>query len=310
MLGSFIAHTLNGLYWGSILFLITAGLSIVLGILGVLNLAHGELYALGAYLGITVFGLLMGLVVIPETIAQYILFGGIILLGILIAAAILIPLASIIEVVLFRPIYDRAEEYQLLLTFGLLLILHDGIKLFWGEGSVSSSAPYSGLNRIPTTELVGFSYPSYNIFVIISGFILFVSLLWFFDNTKQGLIIRALAIDREMATAIGIDTKKMFTVVFAFGAFLAGMGGAMAAPPITANLGMGIEPLILAFVIIVIGGVGSIKGTYIAAIMVGLLSRWATWLYPPVELVIPFLLMLIVLLIKPQGLFSSWGELS
>lgn len=310
MIGSLIAHTLNGLYWGSILFLITAGLSITLGILGVLNLAHGELYALGAYLGITVFSFLLGLVVIPETVAQYVLFGGVILLGVLLAATILIPIASIIEIVLFRPIYERAEEYQLLLTFGILLVLHDVIKLFWGEGSVSVAGPYTGLNRIPTTELVGFSYPSYNIFVIISGFVLFLFLLWFFDNTKQGLIIRALAIDREMATAIGIDTKKMFTVVFAFGAFLAGIGGAMAAPPITANLGMGIEPLILAFVIIVIGGVGSIKGTYVAAIVVGLLSRWATWLYPPVELVIPFLLMLIVLLIRPEGLFQSWGEIS
>lgn len=310
MLESFVAHTLNGLYWGSILFLITAGLSITLGILGVLNLAHGELYALGAYVGLTLFGLFMGLVVIPETTVEYVLFGGAILLGVLIAAAVLIPFASVLEVVLLRPVYDRVEEYQLLLTFGLLLILHDVIKFLWGEGSVSVAGPYSGLNRIPTTELVGFSYPSYNVFVIISGFLLFLLLLWFFDNTKQGLIIRALAIDRGMAEAIGIDTKRMFTVVFAFGAFLAGMGGAMAAPPITANLGMGIEPLILAFVIIVIGGVGSIKGTYIAAILVGLLSRWGTWLYPPAELVIPFLLMLIVLLVRPQGLFGSWGELS
>ncbi len=310
MLENIVAHTLNGLYWGSILFLITAGLSITLGILGVLNLAHGELYALGAYLGISVFGFLLGLVAIPETLTQYVLFAGTILLGVLVAGVILIPFASIIEITVLRPIYNRAEEYQLLLTFGLLLVLHDIIKLIWGEGSVSVSGPYSGLNQVPTTELVGISYPSYNIFVIVSGAVLFLLLLWFFDNTKQGLIIRALAVDREMAMAIGIDTKRMFTVVFAFGAFLAGLGGAMAAPPITANLGMGTEPLVLAFVIIVIGGVGSIKGTYIAAIMVGLLSRWATWLYPPIELVIPFLLMLIVLLIRPQGLFGSWGELS
>lgn len=308
MISNFITHTLNGLYWGSILFLITAGLSVTLGVLGVLNLAHGELYAIGAYVGVTIFSFLFGFITAPQTAGDLVVVLALFLLGVLLAAIVLVPVGAISEIVLLRPIYDRAEEYQMLLTFGLLLILNDFIKFIWGGGIVSVEGVYSGLNTIPMSEFLGLSYPSYNLVVITISSLLFILLVWFFDNTRYGLTIRTLAIDREMATAIGVDTTKMFTVVFAFGAFLAGLGGALAIPPGSASLGMGIEPLILAFVIIVIGGLGSIKGTFVAALLVGVVSRWATWLYPPGELVFPFLLMIIVLLIKPQGLFGSWSE--
>jgi branched-chain amino acid transport system permease protein len=133
-------------------------------------------------------------------------------------------------------------------------------------------------------------------------------MLWFFNNTDRGRIIRATAINREMASAIGVNTKRTFTFVFALGVFFAGFGGALAAPPIAATLDMGITPLILAFVVIVIGGIGSIHGAFIASMFVGVASRLSIWLYPPAELAAPFVVMAVVLLVKPSGLFKSWGE--
>jgi branched-chain amino acid transport system permease protein len=173
---------------------------------------------------------------------------------------------------------------------------------------VSNSAPYDAINAIPFPEMLGFSYPTYNLAVIALAVIAFLTMMWFFSNTKQGRIIRATAINEEMASAIGVNTERIFTIVFAIGAFFAGFGGALAAPPIAATLDMGIAPLILSFVVIVIGGIGSIHGAFVAAMIVGIASRWSIWLYPPAELVTPFLVMAVVLLLKPDGLFKSWGD--
>lgn len=309
-LGGFLVHTLNGIYYGFILFMIAAGLTIIFGVLGVLNLTHGELYALGAYVTITILGFLVGLVGPPEDLTSGAVFAAVVLLGLLLSAAVLVPVGAILESVFVRRVYDRHEVYQLLLTFGLLFILIDVIKFVWGERPVSFGSVYRSLNAIPTTELVGLSYPSYNIFVILLGFVVFGFLLWFFDKTKTGRIIRATAINREMATAIGVSTPRVFTLVFAMGAFFAGFAGAVAiGGPISANLEMGLDPLVLSFVIIVIGGLGSLQGAFVASILVGVVSRWMTWQYPPAELAAPFLIMIIVLLVKPEGLFGTWGEI-
>lgn len=309
LLADFAANTLIGIYFGSILFMIAIGLTIIFGILGVLNLAHGELYAFGAFLGVTIMGYLFGFLT-GTTIegSVYLLVAGLFIAGVLVSAVVMLPIGYTIEASLLRPVYERAEVYQLVLTYGILLVLHDVMKAIWGTRPITASEPYRFINRIPLTEVVGFSYPTYNVFVIVFNFGVFLGLMWFFDRTQTGRIIRATAINRELAASLGVDTKRAFTFVFALGAFFAGFGGALAAPPIQASLGMGIRPLIFAFVIIVIGGVGSIHGTYIAALIVGISSRWATWLYPPVELAAPFVIMILVLLVKPQGLFKSWGE--
>lgn len=310
MVESLITHTLNGIYYGFILFMIASGLTIIFGVLGVLNLAHGELYALGAFVVFCVVGFLTGLIAAPTNAATALVFAVVVFAGTLAAAVVLFPVGAVIEAVFVRPIYDREEVYQLLLTYALLLVLVDVMKFGWGSLPRRLEGTYSGLNSIPTTELVGFSYPSYNVFVMLVGLLVFAWLVWFFDRTKTGRIVRATAINREMATAIGVSVDRTFTLVFAMGAFFAGFGGAVASVgPISAQLEMGLSPLVLSFVIIVIGGLGSLKGAFVGSILVGVVSRWATWQYPPAELAAPFMLMVIVLLVKPEGLFGTWGEI-
>ena len=309
MVESLITHTLNGLYYGFILFMIASGLTIIFGVLGILNLAHGELYALGAFLTFTVVGYATGLVASPTGPISALIFGLVVLAGALAAAAILLPIGAVVESVFVRPIYERDEVYQLLLTYALLLILVDVMKVSWGATPVDPGV-YSSLNQIPTTELVGFGYPSYNVMVMLVGLGVFLWLVWFFDRSKTGRIVRATAINRDMATAIGVSTDRTFTLVFAMGAFFAGFGGAMVSiGPGTAFLEMGLDPLVLSFVVIVIGGLGSLKGAFVGALLVGVISRWAIWQYPAIELAAPFAVMLIILLIKPEGLFGTWGEI-
>ncbi|MWV41317.1 branched-chain amino acid ABC transporter permease [Natrialba sp. INN-245] len=309
MIESFVTHTLNGLYYGFILFMIASGLTIIFGVLGVLNLAHGELYALGAFVTFTIVGYLTGLVASPAGPVSALVFAVVVLLGSLAAAAVLLPVGAIVESVFVRPIYERDEVYQLLLTYALLLIFVDVMKLGWGATPVDPGV-YSALNRVPTTELVGFGYPSYNVVVMVVGLAVFLWLVWFFDRSKTGRIVRATAINRDMATAIGVSTDRTFTLVFAMGAFFAGFGGAMVSiGPGTAFLEMGLDPLVLSFVVIVIGGLGSLKGAFVGALLVGVISRWAIWQYPPVELAAPFAVMLAILLVKPEGLFGTWGEI-
>ena len=309
-LANFITHTLNGVQYGFILFLIASGLTIILGILDVLNLAHGELFALGAYVAFSVFGYVTGFVVSPEGMGELVLFLGLAIVAALIAAAILIPVGMVIESVFLRPLYERDEVYQLVLTFGLLLVIKDLNKLIWGPIPVRAYDVYSGINEIPLAEFVGLNYPTYNVVIILVGAVVVVSLFYFFNRTKTGRIIRATAINREMATAIGVSTDRVFTLVFAMGAFFAGFAGAMALPPSNANLAMGANPLVLSFVVIVIGGLGSLRGAFVGALMVGILSRWAVWQYPPAELAAPFAIMALILLVKPDGLYGKWGEMA
>lgn len=306
----FARHTLNGIFRGSFLFMIATGLTIIFGVLGVLNLAHGELYALGAYLLLTVGGFLTGLVAQPTGPVSTAVFALATFLAVLISAAIMFPATAVVETVFVRPIYERDEVYQLVLTYGLLLVLWDVKKFVWGTSVDGFSAAYQALNGIATTELVGFEYPSYNIFAILVAIGVFLTLVWFFDRTKTGRIVRATAIDREAATAMGISSDRVFTLVFALGGFYAGFGGAVvSASAFTPNVEMGLGPLVLSFVVIVIGGLGSIKGAFVGAMLVGLLSRWAVWQYPPAELAAPFALMILIILVKPEGLFGTWGEI-
>ena len=314
-LDGIIVHTLNGLFRGFILFMIASGLTIIFGVLGILNLAHGEFYAIGAFLLTSISTYLVAQMAAPTGPASLLLFAGLVLLAILISAAILVPISAIIETVFVRPIYDRSEVYQLLLTYGLLLVLVDIVRIIWGTQPVRPDAIdgdqiHSILDVIPMQSWFGFEYSSVRIFTIFIGIGAFLFLLWFFDRTKTGRIVRATAIDREAATAMGVSSDRVFTLVFALGGFFAGFAGAtfsVSAIPATAE--MGASALVLSFVVIVIGGLGSIKGSFVGAIMVGIVWAWAIWQYPPAEIAAPFALMVLVLLVRPEGLYGTWGEI-
>lgn len=308
--GLFLRQTLNGLFVGFILFMIATGLTIIFGVLGILNLAHGEFYALGAFLVFSIAGYFVGLVGAPTDPVSTAIFALLSLFAVVLAAAVLLPVSAFLETVFVRPIYDRAEVYQLLLTYALLLMLVDVLLFVWGGRPRRLGDVFRGINTIPTTELVGYSYPSYNVFAILFGLLVFGFLVWFFERTKTGRIVRATAINREAATAMGVSSDRVFTLVFAMGGFFAGFAGALhGAGPISADVGMGVRPLVLSFVVIVVGGLGSIKGAFVGALLIGLVSRWTVMFYPPAELAAPFAIMVVILLLRPEGLYGTWGEI-
>ncbi|WP_435344797.1 branched-chain amino acid ABC transporter permease [Haloarchaeobius sp. HRN-SO-5] len=306
--GAFVVQTLNGLQYGFVLFLIASGLTVILGILDVLNLAHGELYAFGAYASVGVFGYAVGLLPVPSDPVTGAIFAVGIVAAALVAALTLVPVGVIFEMVFLRPIYDRDQVYQLVLTFALLLVLLDLKAFIWGETNIRTDGVYTGVNEIAVASIVGLNFPTYNLLLIAVGIVMVALLFWFFERSKSGRVIRATAIDREMATAIGVSTDRTFTLVFTLGAFLAGFAGAMHVPSTAATLDMGTTPLVLSFVVIVIGGLGSLKGAFVGAILVGVIRTWMTWQYPAAEIAAPFAIMALILLVKPEGLFGSWGE--
>ena len=311
---TFIEQTINGLQRGLVLFLIASGLTVILGILDVLNLAHGELYALGAFIASSVAGFLIGssgLMAPPsgDIVASF-AFVGVLILVALITALIMLPIGAVVETTLVRPIYDRAQVYQLVLTFAILLIIADLIELIWGSQPLDIGLPAkSAVNDIPSFDLVGFgNIPTLVAMVIIVSLAVGGALFWFFSRTKTGRIIRATAIDREMATALGVSPDRTFTLVFALGSFLAGFAGAMQYIQATAQPGMGESALVLSFVVIVVGGLGSLRGAVVGAIVVGILENWMIVINPAFSTAAPFAVMVLILLVKPDGLFGTWGE--
>lgn len=317
---TFIIQTLNGLQTGMVLFLIASGLTVILGILDILNLAHGSLYALGAYFGASIMGFVVGNVMSGPTELQIpatFLFLGLLILSAVVAAIILFPIGAIIEAVFIRPIYERAQVYQLVLTFALLLIIDDLLLFFWGNDTYRLDfTERVALDQIPSFDIVGditgmsrlSEVPTRVLIIIVVAAIVGGLLFWFFAKTKTGRIIRATAIDREMAQALGVSPDRTFTLVFAFGAFLAGFAGGIQLLTGPARVSMGANALVLSFVIIVVGGLGSLRGAFFGALVVGILQNWMVVVNPELQTAAPFLVMLLVLLVKPEGLFGTWGE--
>jgi branched-chain amino acid transport system permease protein len=283
-------HTLNSLLYASILFLIAGGLSLIYGVMRIVNLAHGSLYALGAYVTAWVIG---SVAAGAPTVALYALLP----VGALAVAAA----GAIIEPTLLRPFYQRAEEYQLLVTFGLLLILEDLMRLVWGPYPLSASQPRDFLG---SSTIFGSLYPNYYLLVIALGF-LTAALLWaFVYRTKFGVMLRATSQNMRMASALGVNVKRVYIQAFALGCFMAGLGGAFIVPIQSAVLGMGVDALILAFVVVVVGGLGSLEGALIGAIIVGFVRTLGITLFPEIELAVLYLIAAAVLLIRPTGLFG------
>jgi branched-subunit amino acid ABC-type transport system permease component len=282
---NFAFQGLIGLSLAMYLWLISAGLTIIFGVLRIVNFAHGSLFMVGAYLAYTFYGQ-MGL---PFGVAILLSLAGTGLLGFAMERGFL------------SRIYGVDEAYQLLLTFGFILILDDAVKIIWG-----------GIFRIPPIPpfldgawpVVGRSFPVYNAFVIAVGLLVAVILWALFEKTWWGRIVRATASDREMASAIGINVPRVFSGVFVFGAMLAALGGAIGIPVRSVAPGIGSAMIIQAFIITVIGGLGNLKGAFVSSLIVGVLSAYGTLYFPVFELFFIFVIMAVVLLIRPQGLFA------
>jgi branched-chain amino acid transport system permease protein len=287
-----IIQILNSLFYASVLFLIAAGLSLIFGVMRIVNMAHGSLYAVGAF-------------VTAWLVGRAIAAGAPVALAFLlipVGAAVVALIGAVIEPLLLRPFYRRAEEYQLLVTFGLLLILEDLMRFFWG-GLPLTADPI--MDAVPSLRIGGLIYPGYYLVVIGIGAVAAVALWLVIYRTKFGVLLRATSQDRRMASALGLNVGLVYVSAFAIGCFMAGLGGAIIVPSQAAVLGMGIDALVLAFVVVVIGGLGSLQGALVGALIVSFVRTAGIQFFPEIELAVLYLIAALVLLIKPTGLFGT-----
>lgn len=277
-----------GLSYGSTLFLVSAGLTLIFGVTRVVNFAHGSLYMLGAYIAYTITTQWT-----PNSLNFF--------AGLLLAALAVAAVGALIEIVLLRRIYSSPEIFQLLATFGVVLIVQDVALAIWGPGELfAPRAP--GLKG--SVEIAGAFVPQYSLFVMVVGPAVY-GLLWCVINrTRWGVWVRAASQDRETAGALGLNEPVLFTSVFALGAFLAGLAGALQIPRETVNLQMDLAILIEAFVVVVVGGLGSVTGAFWAALLIGMLHAFGSWWLPQSTLVLIFLVMAVVLIVRPYGLLG------
>ncbi len=287
-----LIHILNSLLYASVLFLIAGGLSLIYGVMRIVNMAHGNLYAFGAYTSAWAVGGVLGNAPSANPALYALLPVG------AVAAA---GLGALLEPTLLRPLYKRAEEYQLLITFGLLLILEDLMRLIWGPYPLSVSALYEGLGSLSFRDSI---YPTYNLAVIVGGGAAAAGLWAFVYRTQFGVVLRATSQNMRMASALGVNVNRVYVEAFTLGCFMAGLGGAIVVPQQGAVLGMGPDALILAFVVVVIGGLGSLEGALIGALMVGVVREFGITFFPEIELAVLYLMAAIVLLIRPAGLLG------
>jgi branched-chain amino acid transport system permease protein len=285
-----VVQVLNSLFYASILFLIACGLTLVYGVMRIVNMAHGNLYAVGAYVAAWVIGVTAA--TLPPAAGFVLLLSGAIAAG---------AVGALLEPTMLRPLYRRPEEYQLLITFGLLLILEDLLRLVWGPYPLTASSLSDTLGSV---TIAGGTYPAYNVFVILVGAVAAVGLWAFVYKTRFGVTLRATSQDMRMASALGIDVKRVYVQAFTIGCFMAGLGGAVVVPISGAVLGMGVEALILAFVVVVIGGLGSLEGALVGALIVGAVRTVGITYFAEIELAVLYLIAAVVLFVRPAGLFG------
>ena len=302
----FIEQCLNGVQLGMLIFLLAAGLTLIFGIMDLVNLAHGSFYMIGAYFA-----------------ATFAAFTDSFLLGAILALAATLLVGMVVEVIAMRRLYGRDHLDHVLGTFGLILFFNELVRLVWGPAGMTLSLPPSLLTAIQV--LPGIYYPLYRLVIIVVTLLVALFLYLVIMRTRIGMLIRAGASNREMVGALGINIKLLYTFVFGLGAALAGLAGLMQAPILTVQIGMGENILILAFVVIIIGGTGSIRGAFIASMFVGLvdtigraflpdllrlfLSTTAgSTAGPAISSMLIYLLMALVLIFRPEGLFPSAGK--
>ena len=285
-----LLQILNSLFYASVLFMLAAGLSLIFGVMGIINLAHGTFYAVGAY--VTAWAI---------TAAAGTLHPAALFLLLPLGAIVVAALGVVVEPLLLRPLYRRPEEYQLLITFGLLLVLEDLIRLVWGGTPLSASPIMDAMGVMRVGE---FFYPAYNLVVIGVGAAAALGLWAFVYRTNFGVLLRATAQNRRMASALGLNVGRVYVQAFGLGCFIAGLGGAIVVPSQAAVLGMGVEVLVLAFVVVVVGGLGSLEGALIGALIVSFVRTITVYYFAELELAVLYLIAAIVLLIRPTGLFG------
>lgn len=284
-LAFFGVQLLNGLQYGLLLFLIASGLTLIFGIMGIINLAHGAMYMIGAYL---VYDLTFRL--------------GNFWLAILVAIPIAIALGLIIERLFLDTLYKRDHLYQVLLTFGLILVLNEMQRIIWGGNVHSVPVPELFSGRIQLTDNLQYSH--YRLFVMGVCLALAGVIYWVIRHTRLGIIIRAGAVNRDMVEGLGINVRTLFTLIFSVGVALTAFAGMIAAPLTSITPGMGDSILITCFVVVVIGGIGSIKGAFWGAILIGMAQTFGSVLIPSLAGMVIYLIMAAVLLVKPRGLFA------
>jgi branched-chain amino acid transport system permease protein len=297
---------LNGLQLGVLLFLIAAGLTLVFGVMDLINLAHGVQYMLGAYLAVTFYG-----------------FTGSFLLALVLALAATLAFALALELLVFRQLYARDHLDHVMATFGIILFVDQGVKLVWGAAPLSLPVP--DLFAGSVTLMGGLLYPVWRLVIISSGLAVAVGLYVLVGHTRVGMLVRAGATNAPLVSALGVNIGRLFMLVFGFGAMLAGFAGVMIAPILSVEPGMGDAILILAFVVIVIGGIGSIRGAFVAALMIGLVDTLgrsfavdvlrlfmgpspARTVGPALASMLIYVLMAVVLTLRPAGLFPTAGR--
>jgi branched-chain amino acid transport system permease protein len=284
---------MDGAIFAAVLFLISVGLTLVFGVLRILNVAHGGLYALGAFTATSLALWLLGTGASPYL--SYLML----LLSSVVVGVIAGPL---IERLFLQRVYGRAEAIQLLLTFSIFLILDDLMKLIWGTTPLFVRQPYTLLGEF---SLTGIRYSWYQVLLIIVAVAFGGALVWAVRGTRIGKIVVSVINDREVSQAIGINVNRVYMLAFTLGAMCAALGGALVAPTIAVAPGFAVDATVLAFAVIAIGGLGNLEGAALGALMVGLLRATAVHLLPEADLVVIYLAMIVVLVIRPQGLFGQ-----
>ena len=284
----YFAQFLTGLASAASLFLVASGLSIIFGVTRIVNFAHGAFYMLGAYVAFT----------LTDRFAGAFGFWG----GIVAAALVVAALGVIVEMVLLRRIYHAPELFQLLATFGLTLMVEDLVVLIWGPSDLlGRRAPgFKG-----AVDFFGEKVPSYDLFLIVLGPVVLGMLWLLFQRTRWGVLVRAATQDRDMVAALGVNQKWLFTSVFAVGVFLAALGGALQIPRDAVNHAMDLRIIVDVFVVVVIGGLGSILGAFVAAVLVSELNAFGILIFPKISIILVFLVMAVVLIVRPWGLFGK-----
>jgi branched-chain amino acid transport system permease protein len=285
-LAPILIQVLNGLQYGLLLFLVASGLTLIFGIMGVINLAHGSFYMVGAYFA--------------WSLASW--FGNL-LTAILVGIVLSVLLGLALERLLIRHFYGRDHLYQVLLTYGLILIFEQLRSLIWGDEVQGVKVPELFNYSIPLTDTL--SYPVYRLVISAACVTIALGLHWLIRHTRLGMMIRAGAHNREMTEAMGINVRMLFAIVFSLGVALAALAGMLAAPVSSVYPNMGSQVLIICFVVVVIGGIGSVKGALVGALLIGLADTFGQVYLPQVAGMVVYLLMAAVLIFRPEGLFRK-----
>jgi len=283
-----LPQLLHGLVFGAALGLLALGLTVVFGLLGVMNFAHGELYMLGAYAGIAVIGVTHSFWV-----------------ALLVAPLLVGVVGAVTEMTTLRRVYNREPLYGLILTFGLALVFREGARQIWGGDMRRILPPFTG-----STPLLGMTYPDYRLFLLAASSLILLALWLFFTRTRAGIVVRAAVQDAEMLDGLGVNVRRVFTLTFAASGALAALAGLLLAPIFTVYPQMGVEMILLAFIVVILGGMGSMGGSVAAAFVIGIAqSLFSLWMNPQRVAIAIFGIMIVVLIVRPRGFAGREGVL-